>query len=128
MMDMQFSQEDLSFREEVRTFLAESLPERLRDGARRSPGVFVEPDIGLEWHRILYEKGWVAYHWPKEDGGTGWTPVQKFIFEKECAQMCIRDRPYQTMRRQHERLDTNCRESLDRRGAAAFDRRPSAVG
>ena len=85
MMDMQFSQEDLSFREEVRTFLAESLPERLRDGARRSPGVFVEPDIGLEWHRILYEKGWVAYHWPKEDGGTGWTPVQKFIFEKECA-------------------------------------------
>ena len=85
MMDMQFSQEDLSFREEVRTFLAESLPERLRDGARRSPGVFVEPDIGLEWHRILHEKGWVAYHWPKEDGGTGWTPVQKFIFEKECA-------------------------------------------
>ncbi|WP_219893626.1 acyl-CoA dehydrogenase family protein [Aquisediminimonas profunda] len=84
-MDMQFSSEDLAFREEVRTFLAESLPERLRDGARRSPGVFVEPDIGLEWHRILYEKGWVAYHWPKEDGGTGWTPTQKFIFEKECA-------------------------------------------
>ncbi|MFO1239435.1 MAG: acyl-CoA dehydrogenase family protein [Sphingomonadaceae bacterium] len=84
-MDMQFSAEDLAFREEVRTFLAESLPERLRDGARRSAGVFVEPDIGLEWHRILYEKGWVAYHWPKEDGGTGWTPTQKFIFEKECA-------------------------------------------
>jgi len=84
-MDMQFSAEDLAFREEVRAFLAASLPERLRDGARRSPGVFVEPDIGLEWHRILYEKGWVAYHWPKEDGGTGWTPTQKFIFEKECA-------------------------------------------
>lgn len=84
-MDMQFSAEDLAFREEVRAFLAASLPERLRDGARRSPGVFVEPDIGLEWHHILYEKGWVAYHWPKEDGGTGWTPTQKFIFEKECA-------------------------------------------
>lgn len=84
-MDMQFSGEDIAFREEVRAFLAEALPERLRDGARRSAGVFVEPDIGLEWHRILYEKGWVAYHWPKEDGGTGWTPTQKFIFEKECA-------------------------------------------
>ena len=84
-MDMEFSAEDLAFREEVRAFLAEKLPERLKDGARRTPGVFVEPDIGMEWHRILYEQGWVAYHWPKEDGGTGWTPTQKFIFEKECA-------------------------------------------
>jgi len=84
-MDMTFSSEDIAFREEVRDFLAEKLPQHLRDGARRTPGVFVEPDIGMEWHRILFEKGWVAPHWPKEDGGTGWTPTQKFIFEKECA-------------------------------------------
>ncbi|MEP0189273.1 MAG: acyl-CoA dehydrogenase family protein [Erythrobacter sp.] len=84
-MDMNFSPEDLAFREEVRSFLVEKLPQNLRDGARKTPGVFVEPDIGLEWHRILNDKGWVAPHWPKEDGGTGWTPVQKFIFEKECA-------------------------------------------
>ena len=84
-MDMDFSPEDIAFREEVRAFLADNLPERLRDGARRTPGVFVEPDIGMEWHRILYRQGWVAPHWPKEDGGTGWTPTQKFIFEKECA-------------------------------------------
>ena len=84
-MDLDFTPEDLAFREEVRAFLKDNLPERLRDGARRTPGVFVEPDIGMEWHRILYKKGWVAPHWPKEDGGTGWTPTQKFIFEKECA-------------------------------------------
>lgn len=84
-MDMQFTAEELAFREEVRAFLDEKLPERLRDGSRQSPGVFVEPDIGLEWHRILNDKGWVAYHWPVEDGGTGWTPTQKYIFEKECA-------------------------------------------
>ena len=84
-MDMNFSSEDTAFREEVRGFLADKLPDRLRDGARRTPGVFVEPDIGMEWHRTLAEKGWVAPHWPKEDGGTGWTPVQKYIFEKECA-------------------------------------------
>ena len=70
-MDLEFSKEDLAFREEVRAFLKENLPDRLKDGARRTPGVFVEPDIGLEWHRILNDKGWVAYHWPKEDGGTG---------------------------------------------------------
>jgi alkylation response protein AidB-like acyl-CoA dehydrogenase len=84
-MDLEFSKEDLAFREEVREFLKSNLPDRLKDGARRTPGVFVEPDIGLEWHRILNDKGWVAYHWPKEDGGTGWTPTQKFIFEKESA-------------------------------------------
>ena len=83
-MDMDFSPEDLAFRDEVRTFLAENLPDRIRVGAQRTSGVFVEPDIGLEWHRILNAKGWVAYHWPKEDGGTGWTPTQRFLFEKEC--------------------------------------------
>ena len=84
-MDMDFSPEDLAFREEVRAFLKEKLPERLKEGARRTPGVFVEPDIGMEWHRTLAEKGWIAPLWPKEYGGTGWTPTQKFIFEKECA-------------------------------------------
>jgi len=84
-MDMDFTPEDIAFREEVRAFLRDNLPERLREGARRTPGVFVEPDIGMEWHRILHAKGWVAPHWPREDGGTGWTPMQKFIFEKECA-------------------------------------------
>jgi alkylation response protein AidB-like acyl-CoA dehydrogenase len=84
-MHMDFSPEELSFREEVRQFLADHLPEHIREGARNTPSVFVEPDIGDEWQRILYEKGWLAYHWPKEAGGTGWDPVQRYIFEKECA-------------------------------------------
>ncbi len=83
-MDMEFSAEDLAFRDEVREFLVASLSGRLREGARRTPGVFVEPDIGLEWQRILNDKGWLAYHWPVEDGGTGWTATQRFLFEKEC--------------------------------------------
>jgi alkylation response protein AidB-like acyl-CoA dehydrogenase len=84
-MHMDFSPQELAFREEVRQFLAESLPEHIREGARNTPSVFVEPDIGDEWQRILFEKGWLAYHWPKEAGGTGWDPVQRYIFEKECA-------------------------------------------
>ncbi|QLC25411.1 acyl-CoA dehydrogenase [Parasphingopyxis algicola] len=84
-MDMDFSTEELAFREEVRAFLAAELPDRLREGAAQTPGVFVEPDIGLEWQRILHKKGWLATHWPEEDGGTGWSPTQRYIFEKECA-------------------------------------------
>jgi alkylation response protein AidB-like acyl-CoA dehydrogenase len=82
---MDLSPGELAFREEVRRFLAENLPAHIREGARNTPSVFVEPDIGDEWQRILYEKGWLAYHWPKEAGGTGWDPVQRYIFEKECA-------------------------------------------
>jgi alkylation response protein AidB-like acyl-CoA dehydrogenase len=84
-MDMDFTPDELAFQTEVRSFLEAKLSDRLSDGARRTPGVFVEPDIGLEWQRILHEKGWLATHWPVEDGGTGWTSVQRYIFEKECA-------------------------------------------
>jgi len=84
-MHMTFTAEEIAFRDEVRSFLVHSLPEHIREGARNTPSVFVEPDIGDEWQRILHEKGWLAYHWPKEAGGTGWDPVQRYIFEKECA-------------------------------------------
>ena len=82
---MQFSTGQRAFRDEVRRFLDANLTERLRKGARATPTVFAEPDIGREWQAILHAKGWLAYHWPKEYGGTGWTPVQRYIFEKECA-------------------------------------------
>ncbi len=84
-MDMHFSAADLAFRDEVRGFLAAELPQRLRDGMNGTPSVFVEPEIGLEWQRILNARGWLAYQWPVEHGGTDWTPVQRYIFEKECA-------------------------------------------
>ncbi|CAN1522202.1 CaiA Acyl-CoA dehydrogenases [Sphingomonadaceae bacterium] len=84
-MDMSFSAEDLVFREEVRAFLDDKLNSRLREGAFATPSVFVEPDITREWQAILNEKGWLATLWPEEDGGPGFTPTQKYIFEKECA-------------------------------------------
>ena len=84
-MDMALSSADLAFQGQVRDFLTDELPDRLREGAARSPGVFVEPDIGGEWQAILHAKGWLATHWPVADGGTGWTPMQRYLFEKECA-------------------------------------------
>ncbi len=84
-MDMNYSEADLEFREEVRSFLKENLTDRLRDGVLKTPGVFVEPDIGLEWHKILYEKGWISHRWPVEFGGIDWTPMQRYILEKEFA-------------------------------------------
>lgn len=86
-MDITYSPDEEKFCEEVKAFLADSLPEYLREGMRATPSVFVEPDIGCEWQRILHKKGWLAYNWPKDCGGTGWTPVQRYIFERECARV-----------------------------------------
>ena len=84
-MDMGFCAADRAFRDAVRAFLAAELPQRLRDGMNGTPSVFVEPEIGLEWRRMLHAKGGLATQWPVENGGTGWTPVQRYISEKECA-------------------------------------------
>ncbi|RVQ66573.1 acyl-CoA dehydrogenase [Croceicoccus ponticola] len=84
-MDIELTPEEAAFRDEVRAFLAAKLPENIRDGASSSPTVFVEPDIGQVWNGILNEQGWLGYQWPTEVGGTGWSPVQRYIFEKECA-------------------------------------------
>ena len=90
-MDFSFSEEEETFRQEVRTFLDENLTERLRAGSRGSPGVFVEPDISEEWQAILAKKGWLTYYWPEEYGGMGWTPTQRYIYEKELA---LNDAPF----------------------------------
>ncbi|QQN73403.1 acyl-CoA dehydrogenase family protein [Croceicoccus sp. YJ47] len=84
-MDIDLSPQETAFREEVRAFLRDNLPDRIKRGAASSPTVFVEPDVGQDWNAILAEKGWLGYQWPKEYGGTGWTPTQRYIFEKECA-------------------------------------------
>ncbi len=84
-MDFELNAGQLGFRDDVRAFLDAHLTDLLRAGARATTTVFAEPDIGREWQRILHEKGWLAYNWPVEVGGTGWSPVERYIFEKECA-------------------------------------------
>jgi alkylation response protein AidB-like acyl-CoA dehydrogenase len=84
-MDLDFTPQEQAFRDEVRAFLADKLTPRVRDGAAMSPGVFVEPDIGQDWNAALHAKGWLTYQWPETAGGPGWSAVQRYIFEKECA-------------------------------------------
>lgn len=84
-MDMHFSADDLRFQAEVKAFLEEHLPAELRRNGRLTPGAFAQADDWLAWQRILHEKGWLATNWPVEVGGTGWSPTQRYIFERECA-------------------------------------------
>ncbi len=82
-MDLSFTPEEQAFRAEVRDFLANEVPARLT-GKVRAGQRLTKADL-QEWHALLNARGWLANHWPREWGGPGWTAVQKFIFEHDCA-------------------------------------------
>src|SRR4051812_9986106 len=82
-MDLNFTPEEEAFRGEVRAFLADKLPVRLSEKVRG--GKILEKADMQEWHATLNARGWLANHWPEQYGGPGWTAVEKFIFEHECA-------------------------------------------
>ncbi len=82
-MDLNYSDEELAFRSEVRAFLAANLPPDLQHKVRSHLRLSKEDSV--RWHKILAAQGWVAPGWPIEFGGPGWTPTQRHIFEEECA-------------------------------------------
>lgn len=74
-MDIEFSQEDLEFQQEVRDFIIEHLPKGQDLWTKRG-----------EWFKALREKGgWDVPKWPVEFGGPGFTPTQRYIFDMEMA-------------------------------------------
>jgi len=80
-MDLEFTDELRDFQQEVRAFIEERLPGDLRTKVERF--LNLGKDDYLRWQDILAEKGWLVYSWPEEYGGTGWSPVQRYIFEEE---------------------------------------------
>jgi alkylation response protein AidB-like acyl-CoA dehydrogenase len=83
-MELAFTAEEQAFREEVRGFIRENLPGDIQDKVLN--GKKMEREDFLRWHRLLHRRGWVAPNWPLEHGGTGWSPVQRHIFEDELAE------------------------------------------
>ncbi|MEI2622704.1 MAG: acyl-CoA dehydrogenase family protein [Giesbergeria sp.] len=82
-MDLAFTPEEQSFREEVRTWVQANLPKDIAHKVHHALRLTRE-DM-QNWAKILGKKGWLAFGWPKEFGGPGWTAVQKHLFEEECA-------------------------------------------
>jgi hypothetical protein len=82
-MNVNFSEDELAFRDEVRAFFREKYPADLRE--KQHSGIALGKDDIVRWQKILYGQGWAAVNWPVEFGGTGWSPVQKYIFANEMA-------------------------------------------
>jgi pimeloyl-CoA dehydrogenase large subunit len=83
-MDLRFTESELAFRDEVRAFLRASVPEATRQKMIR--GEHLTKDDMVTWQRILNKKGWAVPNWPREWGGTDWSPVQKHILLDEIQQ------------------------------------------
>ncbi|MFC6688191.1 acyl-CoA dehydrogenase family protein [Jhaorihella thermophila] len=81
-MDLNYNEEELAFRDEVRAFLDETVTPELRDKVRN--GRLTKQDME-NWHAALNARGWLAQNWPKEFGGAAWNAVQRHIFEEEAA-------------------------------------------
>jgi alkylation response protein AidB-like acyl-CoA dehydrogenase len=89
-MDFRDKPEEAAFRQEVRQFLKEELPDRFR-------GIGVYEGVGRndmrsrfgelkEWRTKLADKGWIAPAWPQEYGGAGFSVMQQFIMNEEFAE------------------------------------------
>jgi pimeloyl-CoA dehydrogenase large subunit len=83
-MDLRFTADELSFRDEVRTFMRTALPADIR--SKLVEGRRLKKDDIVVWQRILNAKGWAVPHWPAEWGGRNWTPTQSYIFLEELQQ------------------------------------------
>lgn len=75
---------DAAFRAEVRAWLQENAPDALGNRAYRVP-----PDELKPWHRKLYERGWIAPHWPTEYGGMGASIASQIILFEEMARLGV---------------------------------------
>ncbi|MBW2372175.1 MAG: acyl-CoA dehydrogenase family protein, partial [Deltaproteobacteria bacterium] len=75
-MDFSFTPEEEKFRDEVRAFLDENLP----DDANRNDLGFV-----AGWQKKIREKRWVGFSWPREVGGGGGSIMEQAILKEEMA-------------------------------------------
>ncbi|AGH84513.1 MULTISPECIES: acyl-CoA dehydrogenase family protein [Ralstonia solanacearum species complex] len=84
-MDLNYSAADDAFRQEVRGWLEAELPKDIQDKVLNHRRL--NRDDFVRWHKALAAKGWSVPHWPVEWGGTGWSPIQKHIWDEECARI-----------------------------------------
>jgi alkylation response protein AidB-like acyl-CoA dehydrogenase len=82
-MNVNYTAEELAFRDEVRAFLSAELPTDIAQKVKL--GKHLSKEDHQRWQKILSARGWYAPGWPVEMGGTTWGAVEKHIFDEECA-------------------------------------------
>ena len=81
-MDFNFPQETLDWREELRSFLEEALPEN-EPGADDFFDNEEQAPFAKEFMKKLGARRWLAPAWPEEYGGLGKTQIEQMILNEE---------------------------------------------
>jgi alkylation response protein AidB-like acyl-CoA dehydrogenase len=68
-VEFDWSAEEREYREDLRVFLAETLPENWSEVSKDGPGSDAQAAYSLEFCAKLAEKGWLTQNWPAEYGG-----------------------------------------------------------
>jgi alkylation response protein AidB-like acyl-CoA dehydrogenase len=82
-MNLEFSADELKFRDEVRAWIKETFTDEYRSRIALSKNHSLDETHQKGWLKELAKKGWLTPNWPEEYGGPGWTQNQKYIFEME---------------------------------------------
>jgi hypothetical protein len=82
-MDLNFTDAELAFRDEIRSWVRANLPAETSHKVHSSLRLSKADLQG--WAKLLGSKGWHGWAWPKQFGGPGWNAVQRHLFEEECA-------------------------------------------
>jgi alkylation response protein AidB-like acyl-CoA dehydrogenase len=83
-MDLNYPPDTEPFRKEIRSWLADNLPE-----GWGTPGLVMTPEekkaFNQAWTTKLYEGGWICASWPKEYGGKGLSLMESVVLNEEFA-------------------------------------------
>lgn len=85
-MDFEFTPDEEAFRQEVRQWLKQEIPQRWID---LDPGIWEETEeswaLARQFQRKLGKKGWLAPAYPKEYGGLELSHMKRLILAEELA-------------------------------------------
>lgn len=77
-MQLAYSNDDLAFMEEARSWFLENTPAHLKGEAFMFGTMSAVDNVAFQ--RRLNTKGWAAVNWPQAYGGTDWSQTRKHIF------------------------------------------------
>lgn len=82
-MDLNWTDADKAFTDEVRSFLEAELTPDIREAGRWMTSVYGDHERSMAWQAKLHSRGWAAPAWPKQYGGADWSVTQRYIFARE---------------------------------------------
>ncbi|APX97209.1 acyl-CoA dehydrogenase family protein [Natronorubrum daqingense] len=86
-MDFSYTDEQETFRHELRAWLEENAPEGWLEDPELPDDDAERVEFLRDWQRTLADDGWAGVHWPEEYGGRGASLVEQTIYREEMARI-----------------------------------------